>query len=69
MLHTKVHGNWSTGAKEDFKAFYHIRAWKPSGHVTYITLTFFISFVPKSVHKIFVNKCHVVDEKNKVSFR
>ena len=37
VLHTKVHGNRSTGSKEeDFKAFYHIWARKPSGHVTNI---------------------------------
>ena len=41
MLHTKVHGNRSTGSKEeDFKAFYHIWARKPSGHVTNIILTY-----------------------------
>ena len=36
VLHTKVHGNQSTGSKEEdfFKTFYHIWVWKPSGHVT-----------------------------------
>ena len=42
MLHTKVHGNRSTCSKEeDFKAFYHIWAKKPSGYVTNIILTYF----------------------------
>ena len=49
MLHTKVHGNRSTDAKEeDFKAFYHIWEWKSSGHVTNIILTYFHFLVPKS---------------------
>ena len=51
MLHTKIHGNRSTGSKEeDFKAFYHIWARKPSGHVTNIILTSFHFLVPKSLH-------------------
>ena len=41
MLHTKVHGNCPTGSEEDFMAFYHLRARKPSGHVTNIILTYF----------------------------
>ena len=49
VLHTKVHGNLSTGSKEeDFKAFYHIWACKPSGQVTNIIFTYFHFLVPKS---------------------
>ena len=49
MLHTEVHGNQSTGSKEeDFKAFYHIWARKPS-RVTNIILTSFHFLVPKSL--------------------
>ena len=57
MLHTKNHGNWSTGPKEeDFRAFYHIWAKKPSGHVTNIILTYFHFLVPKSLHTKFGKK-------------
>ena len=49
VLHTEVHGNRSTGSKEDFKAFYHIWAWKPYYHVTNIILTYFHFLVPKSL--------------------
>ena len=57
MLHTKVHGNRSTGSKEEyFKAFYHIWARKPSGHTTNIILTYFHFLVPKSLHMKFGKK-------------
>ena len=57
MLHTKVHGNQSTGSKEDFKAFYQIWSWKPSGHVTNIILTYFHYFIlPKILHTKLVKK-------------
>ena len=58
MLHTKVHGNWSTGSikKKIFKAFYHIWAKKPSGHVTNIILTYVHFLVPKSLHTKFGKK-------------
>ena len=70
MLRTKVHENPSTGSKEkDFKAFYHIWARKPSGHVTNIIFTHFHFLVPKSFHTKFgqnlVKKGQVVSEKNK----
>ena len=42
MLHTKFHGNQSTGTGEDFlKSFYHIWAWRPSW-----------SCDPDAVHKL-----------------
>ena len=65
MLHTKFHVNRSTGYKEeDFKAFfYHICAWKPSGHVTNIKLTYFYFLVPKRLHTKFGKKVQVVSEK------
>ena len=51
MLYTEIHGNRSTGSKEDlFKAFYHIWTWKLSGHVTNIILTHFHFLGPKSLH-------------------
>ena len=66
MLHTKVHVNRSTVSKEEeFLDFYHIWAWKPSGHVTTIILTYFHCFVPKSFHTKFGQKGQVVSEKNK----
>ena len=65
MPHTKIEGNWSTGSKEDFKAFYHIWGRKPSGHVTNIILTYFHFPVPKSLHTKFGQKGQVVSEKNK----
>ena len=46
-------------------SFYHIWAWKPSGHVTYIILTYFHFLVPKSLHTKFRQKGEVVSEKNK----
>ena len=49
MLHTKAHGNGSTGSKEEFKAFYHILARKPTGHVNDIILTYFHFVVPKKL--------------------
>ena len=65
MLHTKIHGNWSTGSKEkDFKAFHHIWACKPSGHVTNIILTYFHLLVPESLQK-----GQVVSEKNKFKLK
>ena len=49
VLHTKVHGNCSTGSKEeDFMAFFHIWARKPSSHVNSIILTHFISLYLKA---------------------
>ena len=42
--------------KKIFKAFYHIWARKPSGHVTNIVLTFFHFLVPKSLHTKFSQK-------------
>ena len=51
-LHSKVHGS----KEEDFKAFYHIWAWKPPGHVTNIILTYFHFIVPKSLHTKFGKK-------------
>ena len=69
MLHTKVHGNRSTGSKEeDFKAFYHIWAWEPSGHVTNIILTYFHFLVPKSLHTNFVRKAKWFLRKNTFNF-
>ena len=66
VLHTKVHGNRSTGPKEDFKTFYHIWARKPSGHMTNIILTFvFNSLYLKAYIQNFVKKGQVVSEKNK----
>ena len=57
MLFTKVHGNRSSASKEeDFKAFYHIWARKPSGHVINIILTHFHFLVPKSLHTKFGQK-------------
>ena len=57
MLHTEVQGNGSAGSKEkDFKAFCHIWARKPSGHVTNIILTYFHSIVPKNLHTKFSQK-------------
>ena len=54
MLHTKVHGNRSTGSKDEIlNAFYHKLARKPSGHVTNIILTYFHFHVPKSLHTKF----------------
>ena len=65
MLQSKVYGNRSTGSKEDFKAFYHIWAWKPSGHVTNTILTYFHFLVPKSLHTKFGQKGQFVSKKNK----
>ena len=42
--------------KKIFKAFYHICARKPSGHVTKIILTYFHFHVPKNVHTKFGKK-------------
>ena len=57
MLHTKVRGNRSTGYKEeDFNAFYHIWAWKPSGYMTFFISTYFHFLVPKSLHTKFGRK-------------
>ena len=62
MLHTKAHGNRSTGSKkEDFKVFYHILGRKPSGHMTNIILTYFHFLA----YKIWVKKGQVISEKNK----
>ena len=36
--------------------FYHIWAWKPSGHVTNIIFTYFHFHVPKSLYKNLVKK-------------
>ena len=51
--------------KKIFKAFYHILARKPSGHVTNIILTYFHFLVPKSFHPNLVKRGQVVAEKNK----
>ena len=57
MLHPIVHGNRSTGSKEeDFKAFYHTWARKPSVQVTNIILTYFHFLVPLSLHTKFGQK-------------
>ena len=48
---------------DDFKAFYHILARKPSGHVTNIILTYFHFLV--SLHTKLVKNGQVVSEKNK----
>ena len=56
MLHTKVHGNRSTGSKDDLKAFYNIWAWEPSGHVTNIILIHFHFLIPKRLHTKFCQK-------------
>ena len=64
VLHTKVHGNWSIGSKEeDFKGFYHLWAWKPSGYVTNSILIYFHVLVLKSLLTNLVKK-FVVSEKN-----
>ena len=54
--------------KKIFKAFYHIWAWKPSGHVTNIILTYFNFLEPKRLHLKFDQKSQVVSEKNKFLF-
>ena len=51
--------------KKIFKAFYHICAWKPSGHVTNIILPYFHFLVPKSLHTKFGQEGQEVSEKNK----
>ena len=52
--------------KKVLKAFYHIWARMPPGHVTNIILKYFHFLVPKSLHKNFGQKGQVVSEKNKI---
>ena len=62
MLPTKVHRNRSTGSKqEDFKAFYHIWAWKPSGDQYYVNIFSFLC-TSKLRYKNLVKKGQVVSE-------
>ena len=57
VLHTKAHGNRSTGSEEEnFMAFNHIWARKPSGHVTNIISTYFHFIVHKSLNTMFGQK-------------
>ena len=66
MLHTKVHGNRSTGFKEKlFKVFYNIWTRKSSVHVAIIIFTYFHLLVPK-IHKKNGQKGQMVSEKNKL---
>ena len=50
--------------KNSLRLFYHIWAWKPSGHVSNIILTNFHFLVPKSLHTKFGKNSQVVSEKN-----
>ena len=64
MLHTKSHGNWSTGSKEDFKAFLLYidkeAIWPCDQHYIHI----FISLYLKAYLQNLVKKGQVVSEKN-----
>ena len=65
VLHTKAHGNRSTGFKEEnFMAFNHIWARKPSGHVTNIISTYF-HFI---VHNVWSKKVKWFLRKSSFNF-
>ena len=67
MLHTKLHGNWSTGCGEDFLRVVTIYGrGSHLGHVTSIMLINFCFLVPESLHKRFGKNGPVVSEKRKV---
>ena len=51
--------------KKLFKAFYHIWAWKPSGHVTNIIITRFHSLYLKAYIQNLVKTGQVVSKKTK----
>ena len=56
MLHTKFHGNWSTGFGDFLRIFIIYRRGSNLGHVTSIMLMIFHFLVHKSLHAKFGGK-------------
>ena len=67
MLHTKVHGNQSTGSEEDFWKIFTIYG-DHLGHVTSIILILFISLYLKAYIQNLVKDSQVIALKRKFEF-